>query len=51
VDGTQVKYSAFDRELLACVAGFRHFRHMLEGRRFYDFYRSQTADLRLIENI
>jgi hypothetical protein len=34
LDGAQVKYSAFDRELLACVAGFRHFRHMLEGRRF-----------------
>jgi hypothetical protein len=31
LDGAQVKYSAFDRELLACVSGFRHFRHMLEG--------------------
>ncbi len=32
-----VKYSAFDRELLACVSGFRHFRHLLEGRRFTIF--------------
>jgi hypothetical protein len=24
LDGAQVKYSAFDRELLACVAGFWH---------------------------
>jgi hypothetical protein len=31
LDAAQVKYSAFDRELLACVSGFRHFRHMLEG--------------------
>jgi len=30
----QVKYSAFDRELLACVESIRHFRYMLEGRRF-----------------
>jgi hypothetical protein len=37
LDGAQVKYSAFDRELLACVAGFRHFRHILEGRRFTIF--------------
>ena len=34
LDKTQVRYSAFDRELLACVSGFRHFRHMLEGRSF-----------------
>ncbi len=27
-------YSAFDRELLACTAGIRHFRHMLDGREF-----------------
>jgi hypothetical protein len=32
LDAAQVKYSAFDRELLACVTGFRQFRHMLEGR-------------------
>jgi len=37
LDETQVKYSAFDRELLACVSGFRHFRHMLEGRKFTIF--------------
>ncbi len=27
----QMRYSAFDRELFACVAGIRHFRYMLEG--------------------
>ncbi len=37
LDTAQDKYSAFDHELLACVAGFRHFRHMLEGRRFTIF--------------
>jgi hypothetical protein len=34
LDAAQVKYSAFDRELWACVAGIRHFRFLLEGRRF-----------------
>ncbi len=34
LDAAQVKYSAFDRELRACVAGIRHFRFLLEGRRF-----------------
>jgi hypothetical protein len=33
-DSAQVRYSAFDRELLACYSGIRHFRWMLEGRRF-----------------
>jgi cleavage and polyadenylation specificity factor subunit 1 len=28
------RYSAFDRELLACVAGIKHFRYLLEGRRW-----------------
>ncbi len=37
LDATQVKYSAFDRELIACVSGFRHFRHMLEGHQFTIF--------------
>jgi RNase H-like domain found in reverse transcriptase len=31
----QTRYSAFDRELLACYLATRHFRWMLEGRRFY----------------
>ncbi len=31
---TQQRYSAFDRGLLACTAGIRHFRHMLDGREF-----------------
>jgi transposase InsO family protein len=34
LEPAQVKYSAFDRELLACCLGIRHFRYMLEGRRF-----------------
>jgi len=34
LEPTQEKYSAFDRELFACFAGIRHFRHMLDGRRF-----------------
>jgi hypothetical protein len=34
LDAAQMKYSAFDRELWACVAGIRHFRFLLEGRRF-----------------
>jgi hypothetical protein len=34
LEPAQSRYSAFDRELWACFAGIRHFRHMLEGRRF-----------------
>ena len=34
LEPAQEKYSAFDRELFACYAGIRHFRHMLDGRRF-----------------
>ncbi len=34
LDAAQMKYAAFDRELWACVAGIRHFRFLLEGRRF-----------------
>jgi hypothetical protein len=34
LEPAQVKYSAFDRELLACFLGIRHFRFMLEGRAF-----------------
>jgi len=34
LDQAQTRYSAFDRELFACVSGIRHFRFMLEGRRF-----------------
>lgn len=30
----EVKYSAYDRELLAAFATVKHFRHMLEGREF-----------------
>ena len=34
LDSAQRRYSAFDRELLACSSGIRHFRHMLDGRPF-----------------
>jgi hypothetical protein len=34
LDSTQAKYSAFDRELLACFQANRHFRFMVEGMRF-----------------
>jgi hypothetical protein len=30
----QIRYSAFDRELFACVSGIRQFGYMLEGRPF-----------------
>jgi hypothetical protein len=33
----EANYSAFDRELLAVVAAIRHFRYMLEGRKFVIF--------------
>ena len=35
LDTAQQKYSAFDRELLACYLAIRHFRWLLEGRSFY----------------
>ena len=35
LDPAQTNYSAFDRELLVCYLGVRHFRHQLEGRSFY----------------
>ena len=34
---SQVKWSAFDRELWACFSGIRHFRFILEGRVFNIF--------------
>ena len=34
LDATQRWYLAYNRELLACVQGIRHFRFMLEGRPF-----------------
>jgi RNase H-like domain found in reverse transcriptase/Integrase zinc binding domain len=34
LEPAQVKYSALYRELWACVAGIRHFRHMLAGQPF-----------------
>jgi hypothetical protein len=34
MEAAQQKYSAFDRELFSCYAGIRHFRYMLDGRRF-----------------
>lgn len=34
---TQTKYSPYDRELLAIYIAVRHFRHLLEGRKFTIF--------------
>jgi hypothetical protein len=34
LDSAQQRYSAFDRDLLACSSGIRNFRHMLDGRSF-----------------
>jgi hypothetical protein len=34
LEDSQAKWSAFDRELYACVEGIRHFRFILEGRSF-----------------
>ncbi len=31
LDEAQTRWSAFDRELFACVEGIRHFRYILEG--------------------
>jgi hypothetical protein len=33
LEPVQMRYSAFDRELFACVSCIRHFCYMLEGRR------------------
>ncbi len=35
LDSTQLKYSAFDRELLAAFLSVRHFRYLLAGQRFH----------------
>jgi hypothetical protein len=37
LEAAQLKYSDFDRDLFACYAGIRHFRYMLDGRRFAIF--------------
>jgi hypothetical protein len=37
LDEAQTRWSAFDRELFACVEGIRHFRYILEGRVFTIF--------------
>src|SRR6266576_719641 len=34
LSNTQQKYSAYDRELLACYSGIKYFRPLLEGRNF-----------------
>jgi len=34
LSSAEKKYSAFDRELLACYLSIKHFRHHLEGRQF-----------------
>jgi hypothetical protein len=37
LDEAQTRWSAFDRELFACVEGIHHFRYILEGRAFTIF--------------
>ncbi len=37
LEPAQTRYSAFNRELLACSSGICHFWHMLEGHRFTIF--------------
>jgi cleavage and polyadenylation specificity factor subunit 1 len=34
LEPAQMRYSAFDLELIACVSGIHHFHYMLEGRPF-----------------
>ena len=29
------RYSMFDRELLSCISTIRHFRFLVEGRKFF----------------
>jgi hypothetical protein len=47
LEAAQQKYSAFDRELFACYSGIRHFRYMLDGRRFavFTYHKSLTFAL------
>ncbi len=42
-----MRYSAFDQELFACVAGNCHFRYMLEGHPFtiYTYHKPLTFAL------
>jgi hypothetical protein len=35
LDTAQLKYLAFDRELLAAYISVRHFLYMLDGRKFH----------------
>jgi RNase H-like domain found in reverse transcriptase len=48
LDAAQVKYSAFDHELLAAYLAVRHFRYSLEGRQFtlYTDHKPLTFALR-----
>ena len=41
-----IKYSAFDRELLGVYLAIRHFRFMLEGREFHHLHRLKTTSAR-----
>ena len=52
LEPAQVKYSAFDRELLACYLGIRQFRYMVEGRKLtiYTDHKPLTFVLRRTTN-
>ncbi len=43
LEPAQVKYSAFDREMLVCYLGIHHFRYMLKGRHFTIFTDHKVA--------
>ncbi len=46
---TEVKYSTFDRELLAAFLTIRHFRFLLEGRQLADWKTNVIGDLRFAD--
>ncbi len=52
LEPAQVKYSSFDRKLLACFLGICHFRFMLEGRAFtiYTDHKPLTAAINRASN-
>ncbi len=49
----QAKWSAFDRELFACVEGIRHFRFILEGQTFtiYTDHKPLVGALARVSNL
>ncbi len=48
LEKAQATYSAFDRELLACVSGIRHFRFMFKIRPFRIYMNHKPLTFALI---